>query len=112
MTAAKLQESFVPFDNDGTPTGDIAYIHGGLSNVDAGVFRVSVGEFPDRVPVEHTFHTHEYFWVIEGTVSIEAYGEIINLTAGDCAYFPLGHQGMWTFQAPFKKFSIEITEGK
>lgn len=110
-TAAETEVSFEAFVDNGTPTGEISLLDGGRDHIDAGVFRVQPGEFPDRTPVFHVFERDEYLWVIEGRVTVEADGRSTTLTAGDCAFYRKGHTGTWTFEAPFRKFSVEIADG-
>lgn len=106
--ATEIDSSFEDFIDNGTKTGEISLLSGGRDHIDAGVFRVRPGEYPDRTPVPHVFERDEYLWVIEGRVTVEAEGTSITLNEGDCAFYPKGHTGTWTFEAPFRKFSVEI----
>lgn len=110
-TAAEIDRSFGQFMDNGQKTGEISYLVGGHDHIDAGVFRVRPGEHPDRTPVPHVFERDEYLWVIEGQVHVEANDMSMTLREGDCAFFPSGHKGTWTFEAPFRKFSVEIARG-
>lgn len=110
-TATEIESSFEDFIDNDTKTGEISLLAGGRENVDAGVFRVRPGEYPDRTPVQHVFERDEYLWVIEGRVTVEAEGSSVTLHEGDCAFYPTGHTATWTFEAPFRKFSVEILGG-
>lgn len=57
---------------------------------------------------DYFFAGDESFYVLEGSVTIElpATGERLELTAGDIASFPKGTQSVWTFNEPFKKFTV------
>jgi len=111
-TAREIELSFEDFMDNGTKTGEISLLDGGRGHVDAGVFRVQPGEYPDRTPVRHVFERDEYLWVVEGRVTVEADGHSTTLREGDCAFYPKGHTGTWTFEAPFRKFSVEIAVGE
>jgi uncharacterized cupin superfamily protein len=110
-SAAEIEKTYNPFLVEGEQQGVISLLEGGLPHVDAGLFRVLPGEFPDRSAVEHVFERDEYLWVVEGRVTIESDGESTVLDPVDIAFFGAGHTGMWTFEAPFAKFSVEITVG-
>ena len=57
---------------------------------------------------EYLFAGDESCYVIEGSVSIELVdtGERIELNAGDIASFAQGTRSIWTFEGPFKKFTV------
>ena len=57
---------------------------------------------------EYVFTGDESCYVIEGSVSIELIdtGERVELKAGDIASFAQGTRSIWTFEAPFKKFTV------
>lgn len=108
VDAVGLDAGYKPFLVEGDDTGELSELAGG-AGVRAGVFRVQPGTYPDRTPVPYLFETDEYIWVIEGEVQIEpAEGDVITLRAGDSAYFRQGSESVWTFRAPFRKFSVEV----
>ena len=109
-TADEFENTFVAFDDDGVNTGQMSYLEAGPTAIEAGIFGVVPGEFPDRSPVFHTVPADEYFFVVEGTVRLESEGKTTVLSEGAAAFFPKGHTGTWTFEAPFRKFSIQIGE--
>jgi uncharacterized cupin superfamily protein len=110
-SAAEIEDTYVPFMVDGKQEGVISYLEGGREHIDAGLYRVLPGEHHDGKPTEHTFERDEYLWVVEGRVTVEADGVTTLLTAGDAAFYAAGHHGIWTFEAPFAKFSVEIAVG-
>lgn len=57
---------------------------------------------------EYLFTGDESFHVLEGSVSIELVdtGERIELKEGDIASFVKGTRSVWTFDEPFKKFTV------
>lgn len=112
LDADALDAGYKPFIVEGAETGELSELVG-RAGVRAGVFRVQPGEYPDGTPVPYLFETDEYIWVIEGEVHIESSaGQTTVLRAGDSAYFRQGSESTWTFQGPFRKFSVEVeTEG-
>ncbi|PKV95496.1 MULTISPECIES: cupin domain-containing protein [Amycolatopsis] len=48
--------------------------------------------------------SNEIIYVLQGSVSIALDGqEAVELTTGDLALLPKGHQSTWTFHTPFKE---------
>lgn len=108
LDATALDAGYKPFIVEGEETGELSELDGG-AGVRAGVFRVQAGSYPDGTPVPYLFETDEYIWVIEGEVEIETAGDgVVTLKAGDSGYFRQGSESVWTFRAPFRKFSVEI----
>ncbi|UGS36047.1 hypothetical protein DSM104329_02444 [Capillimicrobium parvum] len=101
--------AYAPFMVGDEPTGHFAELTGANSAVRAGVYKVNPGEYPDGVPVPYEFDRDEYLYVLEGEVEID-FGEssVIRLKPGDGASFRKGSTSIWTFHAPFRKFSVEV----
>lgn len=57
---------------------------------------------------DYLFAGDESFYVLEGSVTIDlvATGDQVQLRAGDIASFPKGTRSIWTFDEPFKKFTV------
>jgi uncharacterized cupin superfamily protein len=57
---------------------------------------------------DYFFAGDESFYVLEGSVSIEVVdtGERLELGPGDIASFAKGTHSIWTFNEPFKKFTV------
>ena len=108
LDSEALDAGYKPFLVENQETGELSELVGG-AGVRAGVYRVQPGEYPDRTPVPYLFETDEYIWVVEGEVQIETSGgDTLILRPGDSAYFRQGSESIWTFHAPFRKFSVEV----
>ena len=108
LHAEALDAAYKPFLLEGKPAGKHAEIVG-RAGVRAGVLRLEPGEYPVGEPTPYVFEDDEYIWIIEGEVQVESSsGETVVLRAGDSAYFRKGSESIWTFHAPFRKFSVEI----
>jgi uncharacterized cupin superfamily protein len=108
LDADAIEAGYEPFIVGGEPAGSLSEI-AGATDVRAGVFRIRDGEFPDREPTPYHFETDEYIWVIEGEVRISVSGgDEFVVRAGESAFFAKGIDSIWTFVAPFRKFSVEV----
>lgn len=108
VSANSVADGYEPFIVEGEPTGQLSLV-AGRQDVQAGMFRVEPGRYPDGTPVDYLFEMDEYFLVVEGTVDIiERDGQRTTLSAGDAAFFRAGTENTWVFHAPFRKFSVEI----
>jgi uncharacterized cupin superfamily protein len=98
-------EGYEPDIVDGTQVGEFhgleprgASAHG----LDVSVWR------SDPATYDYLFEKDEAFHVVAGaaTVDLPDTGEIIELRAGDVAYYSAGTRSVWTITEPFKKFVV------
>ncbi len=98
-------EDFEPDIIEGTQVGEFHQIEpkgDSVDKLDACIWR------SDPATYDYMFEGDEAFHVLEGAATVELpdTGEMVELQAGDVAYFSAGTRSVWTITQPFKKFTV------
>jgi len=97
--------TYEPFIHQGRPVGEIralARAEPAAAALAAGLWRSGPASY------DYLFEADEAFVVLEGkaTITLPQTGEIVELVAGDVAYFAAGTRSRWTITEQFLKFVV------
>ena len=98
--------SFEPLMIDGVQIGEARWLR--TEGSDGNVHEACLWRTDAPARYDYLFTGDESFQVLEGSVSIELTdtGESVKLKAGDIASFKKGTRSVWSFDEPFKKFTV------
>jgi uncharacterized protein len=97
--------TYEPFIHRGKPVGEIRALVLGepaAAALAAGLWRSGPASY------DYLFEADEAFVVLEGaaTITLPETGEIVDLVAGDVAYFSAGTRSQWSITQRFLKFVV------
>jgi uncharacterized cupin superfamily protein len=101
--------AYEPFIHRGVATGEIrpiAVAGSRQASLDAGLWRSEPATY------DYLFEADETFVVLEGsaTIALPDSDEIVEVSAGDVAYFVGGTRSVWTITRSFRKFVVVAGE--